>query len=81
MSTANKACRFRAIRSKGLIMNENAWFLFATRDGVAAQLGAARLIQSDRPRATTAPDSRTSVAHVTTAPRRSTQLFRRFRTA
>jgi hypothetical protein len=81
MSTANHTLPLRAILSKGLIMNENAWFLFATRDGVAAQLGAARLIQSDQPRPTTAPDSRTSVAHVTTAPRRSTQLFRRFRAA
>jgi hypothetical protein len=81
MSTANKACHFRTIRSKGLVMNENAWFLFATRDGVAAQLGAARLIHNDRPRTATAPENRTSVAHVTTVPRRSRQLFRRFRAA
>jgi hypothetical protein len=62
-------------------MNENAWFLLATRDGVAAQLGAARLIQRHEPRTTTALNNRTSAARVTAAPRRSTQLFRRLRAA
>ena len=62
-------------------MNENAWFLLATRDGVAAQLGAARLIPSAQPRTATALENRTSVARAEATPRRSMQLFRRFRTA
>jgi hypothetical protein len=62
-------------------MNENAWFLLATRDGVAAQLGAARLSPSARPRTAPVLESPTSGARVEAAPRRSMQLFRRFRTA
>jgi hypothetical protein len=57
-------------------VNNNAWFLFATSDGLTAQLGAPRSEAYPTEDLQDAP-----VARVATSSPRTAPLFRRFRTA